>query len=206
MLSDFQKSKLARRFELLDADGDGYITGADYDAVAANVCQAFGYAEGTPQHEKVHMTYLNMWVRLSAEMDREGGGRVSRKQYVAWCADSIVEAEGGYDRVIAPIIRSVFDLADADGNGVVDIEELTTWFNSYGVCADDAEQAFTRLDRNGDGLLDFAEVQRAVREFYTGDDPAAPGNAVFGPLPPVVVPVTVTAKPKAKAKTTVAKR
>ncbi|MGH6657236.1 MAG: hypothetical protein ACRDVE_18790, partial [Actinocrinis sp.] len=59
----------------------------------------------------------------------------------------------------------------------------TRWFNAYGVCADDAERAFKAVDRNGDGILSVDEVQKAIREFYLSDDPRAPGNLIFGPLP-----------------------
>ena len=44
-------------------------------------------------------------------------------------------------------------------------------------------RAIRALDRNGDGVLDQEEVQQALREFYTSDDPQAPGNLIFGPLP-----------------------
>src|SRR5436305_2539433 len=142
MLSDFQRSKLDRRFELLDTDEDGFISGSDYDMAAANVCQAFDYAQGSPQYEKVHMAYLSLWVHLGKKMDESGEGRISRKQFIASCADCIVEHEGGYDRVMAPIVQAIFDIVDADENGKLDIGELTAWFNAYGVCADDAARAF----------------------------------------------------------------
>jgi Ca2+-binding EF-hand superfamily protein len=183
MLSDFQRAKLERRFELLDMDGDGYITANDYDVAAANVCSAFDFAKDSPQYEKVHVIYLRLWVALSRRMDEQQTGRISREQFIASCARVIVEAEEGYDRIIGPIALTIFDLIDADESGTLDIEELSTWFNAYGVCADDAQRAFKAVDRNGDGLLDANEVQKAIREFYTSDDPQAPGNLIFGPLP-----------------------
>lgn len=183
MLSDFQRAKLERRFELLDMDGDGYITANDYDVAAANVCGAFDFAKDSPQYEKVHVIYLRLWVALSRRMDQQQTGRISREQFIESCARVIVEAEEGYDRIIGPIALTIFDLIDADESGTLDIEELTTWFNAYGVCADDAQRAFKAVDRNGDGLLDANEVQKAIREFYTSDDPQAPGNLIFGPLP-----------------------
>ena len=198
MLSEFQKSKLARRFELLDADGDGYITAADYDEAAAKVCQAFGFAEGSPQHEKVHVIHLRLWMALSRRSEADDTGRIDRRQYIEACERSIIEAENGYDRTVRPIAQTVFDLVDADDSGTLEVEELAAWFNAYGVCADDAERAFKRLDRNGDGVLDRAEVEQAFKEFYTGDDPEAPGNAIYGPLPPV--PVAVPAKVAMAAK------
>ncbi len=162
MLSDFQRAKLERRFELLDTDGDGQITANDYDLAAANVCRAFDFAQDSPQYEKVHVLYLRLWVALSRRMDEQDSGRISREQFISSCAQVIVEAEEGYDRIIGPIALTIFDLIDADDSGTLDIEELATWFNAYGVCADDAERAFKAVD---------------------SDDPQAPGNLIFGPLP-----------------------
>jgi Ca2+-binding EF-hand superfamily protein len=183
MLSDFQRAKLERRFELLDMDGDGYITANDYDVASASVCRAFDFAKDSAQYEKVHVLYLRLWVALSRRMDEQQSGMISRRQFIESCERVIVEAEQGYDRIIGPIALTIFDLIDADDSGTLDIEELTTWFNAYGVCADDAARAFRAVDRNGDGLLDADEVQKAIREFYTSDDPQAPGNLIFGPLP-----------------------
>jgi Ca2+-binding EF-hand superfamily protein len=183
MLTDVQRSKLDRRFELLDADGDGFITAADYDLAAAHVCEAFDFASGSPQHERIHVIYLRLWVALSRKTDSDGSGRITRSQFVQSCAESIVEPARGYDRVIRPVAQTIFDLIDDDESGTLEVEELANWANAYGVCADDAERAFRALDRNGDGVLDLDEVQQALKEFYTSDDLDAPGNQIFGPLP-----------------------
>ena len=182
MLSELRAAKLDRRFELLDADGDGFITAADYDQTAAAVCEAFNYLEGSPQHERVHMTFLTMWEKLSRKMDGRHTGRISRDQFISSCTDSIIQREGGYDRNIRPVVDAVFDIIDADGNGVLDVDELATWFNAYGVCVDDAQRAFTELDRNGDGVLSRDEIHQAIEVYYTSDDPKARGNKIYGPL------------------------
>ena len=196
MLTELQAAKLDRRFELLDADGDGFITAADYDQTASAVCEAFDYPQGSPQHERVHMTFLTMWDKLSRKMDGKHTGRISRDQFLSSCADSIVERGGGYDRNIKPVVDAVFDIIDADGDGVLDVDELARWFSAYGVCEDDAQRAFTTLDRNGDGVLSRDEVHEAVEDYYTSDDPRAHGNRIYGPLQVSAPP----AKPKSKSK------
>jgi Ca2+-binding EF-hand superfamily protein len=183
MLSEFQRSKINRRFELLDADGDGSVTAADFDLIAASVCEAFGFAAGSAQHEKVHLIHLNLWVGLSRGMDAEGSGRMNREQFAAACVRNLIEAEGGYEQVMGQLARTVFELVDADEDGRLTVEELTRWYSAYGVCEDDARHAFEVLDRNGDGELSLDEVHKAMEEYYVGDDPDAPGNQLFGPLP-----------------------
>ncbi|MFJ2753557.1 hypothetical protein [Streptomyces sp. NPDC087297] len=47
-----------------------------------------------------------------------------------------------------------------------------------GVPAQRMEEAFRRLDRDGNGTLDPAEIDAAVVEFFTGEDPQMP-RALF---------------------------
>jgi Ca2+-binding EF-hand superfamily protein len=42
---------------------------------------------------------------------------------------------------------------------------------------------FSRLDLNGDGVISTDELVELVREWSFGEDPAAPGAFLFGPLP-----------------------
>ncbi|MEV4163507.1 EF-hand domain-containing protein [Nonomuraea dietziae] len=42
---------------------------------------------------------------------------------------------------------------------------------------------FSRLDADGDGTLSRAEFVLHWSEFWSGDDPEAPGAHVFGALP-----------------------
>jgi Ca2+-binding EF-hand superfamily protein len=182
MLTDLQVSKLDRRFELLDVDGDGVINAADYDLAAAGVCAAFGHRPGSRAYDRVHMAYLTLWTRISREMDRQGAGRITRRQFIDSCADAVVERDGGYEQTIAPVADAVMDVIDANGDGLLSLDELTRWFNAYGVCADDAERIFRQLDLDGDGVLDRQEIQHAIADFYRGDDPDSAANLLFGPI------------------------
>lgn len=182
MLTDLQVSKLDRRFELLDVDGDGVISAADYDLAAGSVCTAFGHRPGSPAHDRVHMAYLTLWTRISERMDRHGTGRITRRQFIDAYADSIIRSDGGYEQTVAPVADTVMDVIDANGDGLLSLDELTRWFNAYGVCSDDAERIFRRLDIDGDGVLNRLEIQRAIDDFYRGDDPDSPANLLFGPI------------------------
>jgi Ca2+-binding EF-hand superfamily protein len=199
MLTDFQRSKLDRRFELLDADGDGYIAASDYELAAAGVCRALDHAEGSPQHERIRLGYLNLWERLSRGIDQEGAQRITRAQFAAAFAQNIVEPEDGYDRALRPVVEDIIEVVDGGGRGVLEVERLAAWFNAYGVCIDDAERAFAALDRNGDGVMDPNEVHKAIQEYYTSDDPEGLGNRIFGPLPGAVTQTVRQKKARIKA-------
>ena len=43
------------------------------------------------------------------------------------------------------------------------------------------DQVFPRMDTNHDGFISLDEYSARVREFY-GNDPAAPGNWLLGPI------------------------
>lgn len=181
MLSELQTAKLDRRFELLDYDGDGVISSADFDLAAQNVCRAFDFPEDSVEFERVQTTYNALWVAINQKASRDVNGKIGREQFVASCADTIFEA-GGYDKTEGRLAQVIFDLLDADGNGILDVDECATWFSAYGVCEDDALKAFRRVDRDRDGALSREDVLAAIEDFYLSDDPHAPGNWLFGPL------------------------
>jgi len=183
MPSEFQQAKIDHRFELLDADGDGYVTAADFDEIAANVCEAFDLADGSPQYEKMQLIHLNLWGALSQGPGGRSAERIDREQFAAVYVQNFIETEGGYDQSMGLLPQTVFEVVAEDDDGVLHIDELARWISAYGVREDDARRALTALDREGDGVLSLDEVRQALKEFYIGDDPAAPGNRLFGPLP-----------------------
>ena len=74
-----------------------------------------------------------------------------------------------------------FDIVDADGDGIASLDEYVTWLKSWDADIA-AEPAFERLDEDGNGKLTKDEIRRIVRDFYFGEDPAAPGTHLIGVL------------------------
>ena len=112
MLSELQTAKLDRRFELLDYDGDGVISSADFDLAAQNVCRAFDFPEDSVEFERVQTTYNALWVAINQKASRDANGKIGREQFVASCADTVFEA-GGYDKTEGRLAQVIFDLLDA---------------------------------------------------------------------------------------------
>jgi Ca2+-binding EF-hand superfamily protein len=179
MLTALQRRKLQLRFALLDTDGNGYLSQEDYDLVTLRLCAAFGHLPGTAAYERVHNAYLKLWEQLRSRMDLDGTGQISLDQFMIGCERLLLEQPQppAHDPV-----DLIFDMVDADQNGVIDLTEFTTWMHAYGVGAQETVEAFDLLDADDDGVLSRPEMEAAARAFYASNDPADVGNWLFGPL------------------------
>jgi Ca2+-binding EF-hand superfamily protein len=81
------------------------------------------------------------------------------------------------------LVDAFFALADRDGDGRVNENELIMHFRAWNHTEDQAREAFQRLDRNGDGAISKQDWMTNLEEFYYSEDPEAPGNWL-APLPP----------------------
>jgi hypothetical protein len=86
----------------------------------------------------------------------------------------------GFDGAVEAAARSLIQVADTDGNGVLDAGEYTRLAAVYGADADEAGRAFGRLDQDRNGALDAAELTLAIRQFFASRDPDGYGNVAFG--------------------------
>jgi Ca2+-binding EF-hand superfamily protein len=182
MLTDLQRKKLQLRFALLDTDGDGRLTQDDYELVCLRLCAAFGQLPGSTGYERVRGAYLTLWERLRARMDRDGSGVVSLPQFLESCQRAIIERSDGFERNLAGLVDLLFDLVDADADGLISLPDFTSWLHAYGVGPRDTVAAFDLLDPAGSGAIDKARMLAAAEQFYRSADPAEAGNRLFGRL------------------------
>lgn len=76
----------------------------------------------------------------------------------------------------------IFDAVDTDASGCLSLEEWAQLFRVYGIPVIYAPEAFARVDVDADQRLTREELLRRAEEFYYSQDPASPGNFMFGPL------------------------
>jgi Ca2+-binding EF-hand superfamily protein len=75
-----------------------------------------------------------------------------------------------------------FHLLDADGDGVIGRHEYRNLMLSVSIEGAVADESFRRLDLDGDGQLSRSEFTQLYLEFFSSDDPEAPGSCFWGPF------------------------
>ena len=118
---------------------------------------------------------------MLAHLDANDDAQISRDEFVTGVGLDIADRPG-FDAAVGSTARTLLQVADTDGNGVLDPGEYTRLAAAYGARADQASRAFSRLDQDRNGVLDAAELTAAISQFFASRDPRARGNVAFGYL------------------------
>lgn len=181
MLSPLQKKKLARYFRVYDVNDDGAIAPQDFERVLENLRILHGLADGAPQVARLRDAYVARWeaMRATADADRDGG--VSLDEWLAYW-DDVLSDDDRYEAEVASLVSRLYALFDTDESGVIEADEFCNFYGAYGLSAALSRQVFMDLDADGDGSISRDELHDMAHQFYTSDDPDAPGNRLYGPL------------------------
>ncbi|GLZ36433.1 EF-hand domain-containing protein [Actinokineospora sp. NBRC 105648] len=164
-----QDSRLKRRFELWDSNGDGAIDKSDYESEARRILQGFGEQENSPKGRALVSAYNGLWEKLAGKAGVGPQGKVSLQDYLRVSEEELVQGgDAGFDRNLRPTIEAIVDIADTDGDGEVNPSEFKRWLRAAGVDERQADSAFRQLDGNGSGTLSVEELVEAVRDFHQG--------------------------------------
>ncbi|GHG81154.1 EF-hand domain-containing protein [Streptomyces griseocarneus] len=155
-------------FAMLDADGDGVISADEYSARAERVARATGRTTDDPLVVVARTAGRRAW----ASMDADGDGKVTFEEYAAWAgADA-------FDTVCEPVLGALFDLADRDHDGRLDLPEFTTLRTALGNPVGNIEAAFAALDADGDGRVVRDDYLASVRAHVSGESSPV-GEALY---------------------------
>ncbi|GHH60099.1 hypothetical protein GCM10017774_84070 [Lentzea cavernae] len=159
-----------RRFEKWDADGDGLIDRADYEAEARRIVAAFGESLNSGRGRAVMEALVELHRRQAEAAGVGPRGAMNQREYLA-ANQALMFGRGdeGFDELLRPAISAIADLCDTDRDGLVSRVELRRWLGSaVGLSDADSDAAFDRIDLDGDGALTVDELVIAVREFHYG--------------------------------------
>ena len=181
MLSDLRQKKLTRYFQVYDVDDDGRIARPDFERVAENVRALYGADERSSAHRLIREGFLRGWEMLRASADADDNGGVDLGEWLSYWDGVLAGGERYQDEVIS-VTERLLRVFDIDEDGVLGADEFCNFYGIYGLKSALARRVFLDRDIDGDGSVTRQELLDMANEFYTSDDPDAPGNRLFGPL------------------------
>src|SRR5215469_6837566 len=177
----WERTMLERRFAVIDTDGNGVWQRDDGQLLTRRLCEAFGHAPDSAAGRAVASAQQALFDAMLAHLDANHDAEISRDEFVTGVGLAIADRPG-FDAAVGSTARTLIQVADTDGNGVLDPGEYTRLAAAYGARADQARRAFSRLDQDRNGVLDAAELTAAISQFFASRDPRARGNLAFGHL------------------------
>jgi Ca2+-binding EF-hand superfamily protein len=180
MLTDLQKRKLTRFFNVWDADGDGAITRQDPEKMAQSLAGLQGLEPGSPQYEAFYSGFTLYQNDFIQAVDMDESGRVTLEEWLAY-HDEMLQSEERFRGTALMAIQAMFQLMDQNEDGNISLEEYGEWMRTFGVDEQAiTDKVFQKLDVNGDGMLSQEETIELTREFFYSNDPDARGNWALG--------------------------
>ena len=173
------RTMLERRFAVVDTDGNGVWQRDDYRLLIQRLSQTFGHPADSAAGRAVATALAALYDTMLSDLDANRDGVISREEFVAGVGPDLA-GRPEFDAAVGATARSLIQVADADGNGVLDPGEYTLLAAVYGARADQAERAFGRLDQDHNGVLDVTELTLAIGQFFANRDPGGYGNVAFG--------------------------
>lgn len=173
--------RFGKLFDLFDFDNDGAITREDLDRMSQQFLAALELPPDSPKAIKFHESSQQTWGYLEP-IDTDGDGTISRDEYIAAVngpAGTSMLGESALDELLRPGLDAEFAAADTDDDGVLSRAEFVRLLGGLGVDHDDADAAFTRLDRNSSGTITKDEYCHAWWDFATGAGTG--GSWMLGP-------------------------
>ena len=178
MLTDFQRAKIARFFELLDRDANGRMEIDDMIHVADELCAHRGWSPESREGRTLYGAYEDWWrdVREFAN-----GDSVSLEGFLEY-HERLLPNSDAFDESIGRLTGLLFSTLDADDDARITVEEHRAFCHIFGFDPSLADMVFPRWDADGDGFVSLDELASVVRGFFYASEAEAPGNWLFGPM------------------------
>lgn len=179
MLTDLQRRKMTRFFNVIDNNHSGFIQERDYIRIAQNFARLRGLPPGSEGYKKLQSKFLFVWEYIQKFGDPNRDNSVSLSEFLDY-ADSVLE--GNYAAVEGSTGSFLFELIDSDGDGNITLDEFHIFYRGYEI--DDAvvEDIFARLDMDDDSIISADEFAQLGYDFHYSNDPEAPANWFYGPF------------------------
>ena len=170
MANEFQREKIAGVFTAMDDDNDGHLDESDFRALTKRWTTIRGGAPGSPEHERLTTIMMGWWSALA-----DGSPRITLDEVMA-----LVDKLHTMPEAITATAHAMFDAIDQNGDEEISAAEYRQLIEAWNGQETNTDEIFPLLDLDGDGHISRDEFTLLWTQFWTGDDPSAPGTWVFG--------------------------
>ncbi|KAK4008663.1 calexcitin-2 [Daphnia magna] len=180
-MSDFRRNKLIYVFKaFFDVDNSGAIDQQDFCLAAERICRVHGWTVNEGKGAEVLQRLLDVWEALK-RADSNSDGSVDQNE---WCTMWETYAKGGNDsQEWQDKYRDFyFSIMDTSGEGTIELDEFAAVNKRDDVSDKDCSEAFKLLSKNNSSIVNSSTFAQLWKEFFTSDDPSAPGNFIYGKL------------------------
>ncbi|XP_075976114.1 sarcoplasmic calcium-binding protein 2 [Anticarsia gemmatalis] len=178
-VSEFRRKKLLYVFNVFfDVNQSGTIERKDFELAIEKICHLRGWKPGDPKNTETHEIMIKIWDGLRKRADSNKDGQVSVEEWVSMWNDYAQNPSAAlkWQQLYA---QFMFQLEDASADGTIDSDEFTTVCSSYGIDPQECKVAFTKMAK-GKSSVSWEEFQELWKEYFSTEDPNAPGNFIFG--------------------------
>lgn len=179
--SDIQKIKAHNLYLALDVDDSGFIEPSDLDALVARVFDLLRRPHGSTQALDLRKSLDGLWNELRRFVDRNDDGRVSREEFLQFCASVAKPSGTASDRSITALANMLFAVYDRNGTGTLSEAEFLLFARAYGLSDVVAAAGFQLIDRDRNGSITKEEWLRFLNDVFVSQKLGDAAAVVFGP-------------------------
>ncbi|KAL6976229.1 Calmodulin-like protein 3 [Sarracenia purpurea var. burkii] len=152
ILPAMDSAELRRVFQLFDRNGDGKITKKELNDSLENMGISIPDAD---------------LIQMIRKIDVNGDGCVDIDEFGALYQSIMGERGGGGEEEEEEDMKEAFDVFDRNGDGFITVEELRSVLAALGLkqgrTVEDCRRMITKVDVDGDGMVDFDEFKQMMR-------------------------------------------
>lgn len=172
-LTDLQRRKFKVAFDSQDLDGSGTLTQEDFDRLIANLQKL------SSKNNKAISMYTEMWNNLKSKADTDGDAQVTLEEWYNYI-EKLIADKDRFDNYVVSTAGTLLESIDSDGDNNINWDNYKLLAQALNITESEAEIAFKKVDKSGDGVLSITELQEHVKEFYVTTDENSPSNWLFG--------------------------
>lgn len=178
--TDIQKIKAYNLYLALDLNDSGHLEQADVEALGRRLIAQ--QRELSPAvAAELQRRLQEHWRELVARVDKDRDGRVSREEYLEFCAAVSRDFTGPAGQSVRALADVLFTACDRNGNEALSESEFVLWARAYGLVDAVAIAGFNLIDRDRNGRITRAEWLRFMRDVFLSQRLNDAAAVVFGP-------------------------